>query len=113
MDNNVVNLTTKWSLSSSMEKLFSRILMCFNRGNIRKALALGDGVNRMSVILKLIGMIIPITMLYASTMIEMGRIWYDDPNYSHGFLIPIISLYILWQRRNILKTIETTSAQIG
>lgn len=43
----------------------------------------------------------------------MGRIWFDDPNYSHGFLIPIISLYILWQRRNILKTIETTSAQIG
>jgi exosortase len=33
--------------------------------------------------------------------------------YSHGFLIPLVSLFIVWQRREILKKIEITSAPIG
>ncbi len=28
--------------------------------------------------------------------------WADQPEYSHGYLIPLISLYILWEKRNLL-----------
>lgn len=34
---------------------------------------------------------------------EMIRWWYKDDNYSHGFLVPIIAGYFLWQRWPELK----------
>ena len=34
---------------------------------------------------------------------DMVHVWYDDENYSHGFLVPIISGYFLWQRWPDLK----------
>ena len=33
--------------------------------------------------------------------------------YGHGFLIPLISIYIVWQRKNILKKINLTSEPKG
>ena len=32
----------------------------------------------------------------------MARTWIDDPNWSHGFLIPLFSIYFLYSRRNEL-----------
>ena len=39
--------------------------------------------------------------------------WYNDENYSHGFLIPAISGYLLWQRKDILKDIVSASSFFG
>jgi exosortase len=36
---------------------------------------------------------------YYSTFAELVSEWIRDSDYSHGFLIPIISLYFIWQRR--------------
>ncbi len=33
----------------------------------------------------------------------MVRDWYLDENYSHGFLIPLVSAYVLWTRRDSLR----------
>jgi exosortase len=33
---------------------------------------------------------------------EMFQLWSDDPRYSHGFLVPIFSLYLLYHRREML-----------
>lgn len=40
--------------------------------------------------------------LYAGVMLSLFNTWADDPNYSHGFFIPIISLFLIWQRRREL-----------
>ncbi|MGQ9606257.1 MAG: exosortase/archaeosortase family protein [Thermogutta sp.] len=29
--------------------------------------------------------------------------WASDPDYTHGFLVPLVSVYLLWQRRGMLK----------
>lgn len=29
--------------------------------------------------------------------------WAGDPDYTHGFLVPLVSGYLLWQRRGLLK----------
>jgi exosortase len=29
--------------------------------------------------------------------------WYDIPDYSHGFLVPLFSLFLLWDKRDILR----------
>ncbi len=52
-------------------------------------------------------------LLYWNTIYEMVMEWYIDPNYSHGFLIPIISGYLLWQRKDNLKSVVINSTNLG
>ena len=40
-----------------------------------------------------------IAAVYAPVLLELGRDWVRDPNYSHGFLVPVVSAVLLWQRR--------------
>jgi exosortase len=37
--------------------------------------------------------------VYAPVAAELFRDWTRDANYSHGFLIPVISAFLIWQRR--------------
>ena len=37
-------------------------------------------------------------LAYAPNLVELGRIWSNDDNYQHGFLVIPIALFILWQR---------------
>jgi exosortase len=30
-------------------------------------------------------------------LLELARVWLDDPNYSHGFLVPLVSGYLAYQ----------------
>src|SRR5438067_1265285 len=36
---------------------------------------------------------------YWPTLLTMWDRWSDDPQYSHGFLVPVFALAILWSRR--------------
>ena len=37
--------------------------------------------------------------LYHRTLYGLAVQWYLDPNYSHGFLVPLLSTYFVWERR--------------
>ncbi|MBI3391796.1 MAG: exosortase/archaeosortase family protein [Nitrospirae bacterium] len=52
-------------------------------------------------------------VLYFSLLREMAGDWAIDPNYSHGYLIPFIAAYFLWQRREKLLEIEPEPASAG
>ncbi|MBM4136442.1 MAG: exosortase/archaeosortase family protein [Nitrospira sp.] len=41
--------------------------------------------------------------LYYPVIPSMIMDWYEDPNYSHGFIVPIIAGYFLYQRMSDLK----------
>lgn len=41
--------------------------------------------------------------MYYRIVPDMVKDWYNDENYSHGFLVPIIAGYFLWQRWPDLK----------
>jgi exosortase len=44
-------------------------------------------------------------LLYANVLPDLVQDWWDDPNYSHGFLVPLFSAYLVYQRRaSILAT---------
>ena len=44
-------------------------------------------------------LLLALGVLYASVVPAMVHDWATDENYSHGFLIPVISGYLLWARR--------------
>ena len=53
--------------------------------------------------LKLVLVLPLLVVMYYKIVPDMVRDWYNDENYSHGFLVPIIAGYFLWQRWPDLK----------
>jgi exosortase len=43
---------------------------------------------------------------YWATLAEVVERWTDDPQYSHGFLVPLFSCYLLWMRRDHLRATD-------
>ena len=41
--------------------------------------------------------------LYWTTVIHLVKQWWHDPNFSHGFIVPLFSAYIVWQERDRLR----------
>ncbi|MFZ7111304.1 MAG: exosortase/archaeosortase family protein [Desulfatiglandales bacterium] len=39
-------------------------------------------------------------LLYNHTIVKLVKDWAVDSNYSHGFLIPFIAAYMIWQRKD-------------
>lgn len=46
-------------------------------------------------------------VLYLPVILPLVRQWLDDPNYRHGLLIPLISGYMLWSRREELARADS------
>ena len=42
--------------------------------------------------------------LYYGTLFDTYTICYNDDNYSHGLLLPLISIYMIWERKSELKS---------
>ena len=51
--------------------------------------------------------------IYFQVLVELVSQWWDDPNYSHGFLIPLVSGYLIWRRRQNLKSIPLKKSNLG
>jgi exosortase len=41
--------------------------------------------------------------LYAGTLGHLIGQWWQDPNFSHGFFVPVFSAFVLWQEREGLQ----------
>jgi exosortase len=51
--------------------------------------------------------------LYWKILSALLTQWWDDPNYSHGFLVPLFSLYLIWGRRALLARLPRTGSLAG
>jgi exosortase len=51
--------------------------------------------------------------LYFRTLSGLVSDWSSDPNFSHGFLIPVISLYMVWYKKDQLREIPRQPSLIG
>lgn len=54
-----------------------------------------------------------LSVLYYGPVVSMVGEWYTDENYSHGFLIPLISGYLAWQRRDAIAKSQISPANTG
>lgn len=52
-------------------------------------------------------------IIYLPTLYELVKDWATDDNYSHGFLIPIVSGYLIWQKRKDLTALTYATANRG
>lgn len=51
--------------------------------------------------------------LYAPVLWRLVRQWYTDADYSHGFLVPLLSAYLIWQRRDKLAQVARRPSNWG
>jgi exosortase len=50
---------------------------------------------------------------YAPVLMALVRQWNDDPDMSHGFFVPVVAAYIVWQRREELLSMEVRPSWWG
>ena len=67
----------------------------------------------LSLLVQLFITIIFLILLYIPTLTELLQLWWNDPNYSHGFLVPIISSYLIWNRIETSKTNRLKAFSMG
>lgn len=58
-------------------------------------------------------LILGIAGIYAGIFQKLYLDWMNDPNYSHGLLVPIISGYFVWQQREKLENLDIKPATSG
>ncbi len=56
-----------------------------------------------SVYIQVFILAVSFSALFYNTIIKMAHDWSNDDNYSHGFLIPFITGYMIWQKKEKLS----------
>jgi exosortase len=51
--------------------------------------------------------------LYGPFALRMASQWWQDPNSTHGFFVPVFSLFLLWERRAKLARLRINPAWSG
>lgn len=51
--------------------------------------------------------------LYAPLALHLASQWWQDPNYTHGFFVPVFSLFLIWERRAKLAALRMKPAWSG
>lgn len=52
-------------------------------------------------------------VLYYTQLLGLVNDWKEDPNYSHGFLIPFISIFLVWKKRSELSQVKSSADYAG
>lgn len=60
-----------------------------------------------------IGVLVALLTVYAPVLLELVRDWIRDPNYNHGFLIPLVSGYLLWTKRRDIARLSLSPSILG
>lgn len=54
-----------------------------------------------------------VLVLYARVLGAMVAQWWSDPNYSHGFLVPVFAGYVLWRERRQWRDVPFDASNWG
>ena len=54
-----------------------------------------------------------VTALYGPLLTQMVVQWWQDPDYSHGFVVPLFVGYVLYQRRHELRQVSLEPSNFG
>lgn len=51
--------------------------------------------------------------VYSPTLIHLVEQWWNDPNFSHGFFVPLFSAFVIWQERSRLARLSVRPSWAG
>ncbi|MGD0568913.1 MAG: exosortase A [Candidatus Sulfotelmatobacter sp.] len=51
--------------------------------------------------------------LYTPILTHLARQWWTDPNFSHGFFVPLFSAFVIWQERSRLTSLRPRPSWSG
>jgi exosortase len=54
-----------------------------------------------------------VAFLYHDVLFKLVRDWWTDPNFSHGFLVPLFCGFVLWRGRKRLVTLPVRPSWFG
>jgi exosortase len=54
-----------------------------------------------------------VLVLYGRVLGTMAQQWWSDPNYGHGFLVPVFAAYVLWHERSRSREIPIQTSNWG
>lgn len=54
-----------------------------------------------------------IGLLYAGVAVKLVYDWYDLPDFSHGFIVPLFSAFLLWERRQAIASTAMAPSWAG
>jgi len=54
-----------------------------------------------------------LALLYGPVLVRLAQVWQADPNYSHGYLILPLALYLAYERREALTRLEIRPATVA
>ncbi len=52
-------------------------------------------------------------LVYGPVLVRLAQDWWNDDNYSHGFLIIPLALYLAWERRERVLALPVRPAALG
>ena len=52
-------------------------------------------------------------LAYARTLVHLGQTWWVEPDYSHGLFIPFLTLFFLWRKREVLRSLPARPTLLG
>lgn len=66
-----------------------------------------------SIFIQLLIILSAFSVLYHQTLVKLISDWSSDPNFSHGFLIPFVALFMVWHQQNSIRQIPVNSSKTG
>ncbi len=57
------------------------------------------------------GVFLTLLILYAPTLGDIAHICWTDDDYSHGLLLPFITLYLLWERKKKIQQLFSSTSK--
>jgi len=70
----------------------------------------GESSGQRPAIVQAVALISLIAYLYFSILWRLVESWSIDPNFSHGFFIPVFAGYVLWERRGKLAALSISTS---
>jgi len=57
--------------------------------------------------------IIGLAILYRQILYELAQDWWNNPDYSHGLVLPFVTLWLIWRRREKLAATPSAPSNFG
>ena len=54
-----------------------------------------------------------VLLLYHRILAALVGDWWNDPNFSHGFFVPLFSAYVVWEKRHELAVLPVRTSWFG